>query len=88
MKNENITIPTIEELLRKAKPKKPKETIKNRLGEVLAEKQMTQQELSDLTGLYPSHISEIITGKRKGVTLPTALKISQALNVEITDIFY
>jgi plasmid maintenance system antidote protein VapI len=84
----DLKVPTIEELLKKAKPKKPKETIKNRLGEVLKEKQMTQQELSDITGLYASHISEIITGRRKGVSLPTAIKISKALGVELDEIFY
>ena len=81
-------VPSIEELLKKAKPKKPKEKINNRLGQVLKDKQMTQQELSDLTGLYPSHISEIVSGKRKAVALTTAIKISTALGIDINEIFY
>lgn len=87
-KEKKLKVPSIEELLRKPKPKKPKEAVSNRLGIVLAELEMTQAELSELTDLYPSHISEIISGKRKGVTLPIALKIAKALNKKVEDIFF
>jgi DNA-binding Xre family transcriptional regulator len=87
MKND-IRIPSIEELIKKPKPKKPKDAIKNRIAEILEKKQMTQMELSDLTGLYPSHLSEIINGKRKHISLSIALNIAETLGVELKDIFY
>jgi len=88
MKKVKLKVPSIDELLKKAKPKKPKESVSNRLGVILSQQNMTQAELSELTELYPSHISEIISGKRKGVTLPIALKIAKALKMKVEDIFF
>ena len=68
--------------------KKPKETIyKNRIKEVLVQRNMCIAELSDLTNLNSSHISRIISGQRKCISLPIAFKISNALNLTIEDLF-
>ncbi|MNF48348.1 helix-turn-helix protein [compost metagenome] len=37
---------------------------------------MTQQQLSDLTNISKSQINEYISGKRKSMTLTTAMKIA------------
>lgn len=82
-----IHTPDLDLLIKKAKPKKQKEGNANRIAEILIEKAMTQQELADLTGLYNSHISEIVSGNRKGVSLNVAIKIAKALEMPIEDIF-
>jgi DNA-binding Xre family transcriptional regulator len=79
---------SLDDLIKKPKAKKPKDGISNRIEEVLIEKNMTKQELADLTDLYPSHISEIASGKRKGVTLPIAIKIAKALDMKVEDLFF
>ena len=84
----DIKTVSIDDLIKKPKAKKQKDGISNRIGEVLIEKSMTKQELADLTELYPSHISEIISGKRKGVTLPIALKIANALGMKVEELFF
>ena len=68
--------------------KKPKETIyKNRIKEVLVKRNMCIAELSDLTNLNSSHLSRIVSGQRKCISLPIAFKISNALNLTIEDLF-
>lgn len=68
--------------------KKPKEKLYgNRIRELLQKKDMSVQELSDTTGLRPSHISLIINGQRRCISLPIAFKISLALNETIENIF-
>jgi DNA-binding XRE family transcriptional regulator len=79
---------SLDEAIKKPRPKKQKDGISNNLVQILADANMTQQELADLTDLYPSHISEIVRGVRKGVTLPIAIKIAKALNMQVEDIFF
>lgn len=68
--------------------KKRKETIHgNRIKIILEEIQMNQQELADLTELNPSHLSKIILGKRRCISLPIAFKISNALGKTIEEVF-
>lgn len=68
--------------------KKPKEKMYgNRIKEILLERNITNQELADLSGLRHSHLSRIINGHRKCISLPIAIKISQALKVSVEDVF-
>lgn len=68
--------------------KKPKEKMYgNRINEMLKERQMTIQELSDLSGVRPSHLSRIISGQRRCISLPIAIKVAQALNHSVEQIF-
>lgn len=58
-------------------------SFKNRLKEILLEKNMTQKELSDLTGITPSSISDWLRGKYEAKQdkidiIATALNVSQA----------
>jgi transcriptional regulator with XRE-family HTH domain len=52
--------------------------IKNRLQEVMWLKSITQEELSKLTGIKQSYLSEIVTGQRN-VQITTAQKFAKAL---------
>ena len=66
------------------KKMKPKEKMwGNRIKEILTAKEMSPQELSDITGIIPSHMSRIINGKRMCISLPIAMKIAEALNEPI-----
>lgn len=58
-------------------------SFKNRLKELLIEKNMTQKELSDLTGITPSSISDWLRGKYEAKQdkidiIATSLNVSQA----------
>lgn len=58
-------------------------SFKNRLKELLMEKNMTQKELSDLTGITPSSISDWLRGKYEAKQdkidiIATSLNVSQA----------
>lgn len=75
----------------KSKNKKPKTKEKlhsNRIRMILEEIGMTQQELADicLDG-RTCHLSRIINGQRRCISLPIAIKISRALNRSIEEIF-
>lgn len=59
----------------------------NRIKAILTEKGMSPQELSDIAGVLPSHISRIINGKRRCISLPIAIKISQALEMPVESVF-
>jgi plasmid maintenance system antidote protein VapI len=48
---------------------------------------MSPQELADISGILPSHLSKIINGQRRCISLPVAFKISIALGMSIEDIF-
>lgn len=78
----------LQDALRKPKERKPKEKIKsNKISEILEERDMTQQELADISGLLPQHLSAIINGKRKSISLPTAFKIARALDMQVEEVF-
>jgi DNA-binding XRE family transcriptional regulator len=71
------------------KAKKPKEKLhSNKIRLILAEIGMSQQELADicLDG-RTSHLSKIINGQRRCISLPIAIKISHALKRPIEEIF-
>jgi transcriptional regulator with XRE-family HTH domain len=68
--------------------KKSKETIhSNRIKVILEQIGMTQQELADMTQLNASHLSKIILGKRRCISLPIAFKISNALGKTVEQVF-
>ncbi len=60
----------------------------NRIRMILEEIGMSQQELADiaLEG-YTSHLSRIINGQRRCISLPVAIKIANALNRPVEEIF-
>ena len=59
----------------------------NRIKEFLTKKQMNTQELSDITDISMSHISRIINGQRRCISLPIAIKISRALQEPVEEVF-
>jgi transcriptional regulator with XRE-family HTH domain len=70
------------------KDKKQKDKIYgNRIKQVLLEKNMSHIELSDISGVIPSHLSRIINGQRRCVSLPIAIKIARALETPVEDLF-
>jgi DNA-binding XRE family transcriptional regulator len=71
------------------KVKKPKEKLhSNRIRVILDEIGMTQQELADMTlDGNAAHLSRIINGQRKCISLPIAFKISKALNKAVEEVF-
>jgi DNA-binding XRE family transcriptional regulator len=71
------------------KVKKPKEKLhSNKIRLILAEIGMSQQELADLTlDGNAAHLSRIINGQRRCISLPIAIKISNALNRPVEEVF-
>lgn len=70
------------------KDRKPKEMLNgNRIEELLEIKEMTRGELALLVGTDNSHISRIINNKVKCLSLPTAIKIAQALQEPVENVF-
>lgn len=59
----------------------------NRIKAILKKKDMTPQELSDISGIMPSHISRIINGKRPNISLPIAIRIAEALKTPVEEVF-
>ena len=71
------------------KEKKPKEKMHgNRIRQILKEIGMTQKELADLSldGNH-THLSKIINGQRRCISLPIAIKIAIALNMPVEYVF-
>jgi transcriptional regulator with XRE-family HTH domain len=54
----------------------------NRIREIMIRKRMRQHELSRLTGIAQSHLSEIINDERE-IYLKTAKKIAKALGYSV-----
>lgn len=71
------------------KAKKPKEKLhSNKIRLILAEIGMSQQELADLTlDGNAAHLSRIINGQRRCISLPIAIKISNALKRPVEEVF-
>ena len=59
----------------------------NLIKQILLKKGMTPQELADVSGIIPSHLSRIINGQRRCISLPIAIKIAQALETPVEEIF-
>jgi len=71
------------------KEKKPKEKLhSNKIRMILDEIGMSQQELADLAlDGRTSHLSRIINGQRRCISLPIAIKIANVLNKPVEEIF-
>jgi DNA-binding XRE family transcriptional regulator len=78
-----------EKEVREVKVKKPKEKLhSNKIRSILEETGMTQQELADITlDGNTAHLSRIINGQRRCISLPIAIKISKALNKAVEEVF-
>jgi len=57
----------------------------NRIKEIMAARGITQERLSQVTGINQGTLSKIINGK--GISLKTARKIADALTFPIDHIF-
>jgi len=71
------------------KEKKTKEKIhSNKIRQFLQEIDMSQQELADISlDGNAAHLSRIINGQRRCISLPIAIKISKALNKPVEEVF-
>jgi DNA-binding XRE family transcriptional regulator len=69
--------------------KKDKEKLhSNCIRQILQETDMTQQELADLAlDGNAAHLSRIINGQRRCISLPIAIKISRVLNRPVEEVF-
>jgi DNA-binding XRE family transcriptional regulator len=69
--------------------KKSKEKLhSNTIRQILQETDMSQQELADLAlDGNAAHLSRIINGQRRCISLPIAIKISRALNRPVEEVF-
>lgn len=71
-----------------AKDKKPKAIVEgNNIKTILEEIGMSQQELADIVETNAGHMSAIINGNRKSISLPIAMKISKALKRPVEEVF-
>ena len=59
----------------------------NRIKIILKEQGINQKQLSLLTKLNESHLSKIILGQRRCISLPVAFLIANALNKKIEEVF-
>lgn len=73
----------------KQKTKKPKEKLySNKIRIILEEIQMTQAELADLAlNGNSAHLSRIINGQRRSISLPIAIKIANVLQRPVEEVF-
>lgn len=71
------------------KAKKPKEKLhSNRIRIILEEIEMSQAELADIALDGDSaHLSRIINGQRRCISLPIAIKIANALKRPVEEVF-
>lgn len=53
-----------------------------KLDKVLAERNKTQKELAELTGIRPAAISELFNNQRKSINKEHLEKIADALSIE------
>lgn len=75
------------ETKKKTKRKPKTKLYGNRIKEILTKKEMSPAELADLTETTASHISRIINGQRRCISLPMAIKIAVALGVPVEEVF-
>lgn len=61
--------------------------LKNRLRVLLAEKNMTQSKLSEITGIRPGTITNIVNDNIKQIPVDAACKICDVLDCNIGDIW-
>ena len=61
--------------------------LKSRLKVVMAEKEITNRELARITGLHENYISDL-RNRRKEPGIYNALRVANALNVSVEDIWH
>lgn len=59
----------------------------NNLKQIRNEKNITQQELSEKSGIARSIISELENGRSESITTKTMVALAKALGVPVKDIF-
>ena len=71
------------------KDKKPKSKMYgNNIREILTDIGMSQQELADIAlDGNAAHLSRIINGQRRCISLPIAIKIATALDKKVEEVF-
>lgn len=62
--------------------------LKSRLKVLLAEHDMTQSRLSEITGIRPGTITNIVNNTIKQIPVEAVCKICETLNCDIGDIFH
>jgi len=60
----------------------------NKVAEIMQKKGIIAQELADIIQTNPGHVSRIMRNERPCVSLPIALKISQALSTPVEQLFF
>jgi DNA-binding Xre family transcriptional regulator len=61
--------------------------IRSKVEEMMMKNNVGFNELQRRTKMSPSHLSSIVTGKNKRLSMYTADKISKALKCKITDLY-
>jgi DNA-binding XRE family transcriptional regulator len=76
-------------IMKEVKERKPKEKLhSNRIRIILEELEMSQAELADIALDGDSaHLSRIINGQRRSISLPIAIKIATALQRPVEEVF-
>lgn len=59
----------------------------NNIKQILEEIGMSQQELADIVDTNAAHLSKIISGQRRSVSLPVAMDIAAALGKPVEEVF-
>lgn len=59
----------------------------NKVKEYRIKKEITQEQLSQISGVGRTVIAQLESGKRKNITSDTMLKISKALDEPVENIF-
>lgn len=62
--------------------------LKSRLKVLLAENDMTQSKLSEITNIRPGTITNIVNNTIKQIPVEAVCKICKVLNCDIGDIFH
>lgn len=63
-------------------------TIREKILELMQEKQISYGELSKMTGLTKATLYNYATGKTKKLAINNLDKIAKALNIDVMDLFY
>ncbi len=64
-----------------------KQAVANRIIKILKDKDMTQYELSQISGVPESTISTILKSSTKSLRLNTLFDLLGSLNIELSDFF-
>ncbi len=81
------TVPAQEPVKKKKARKKRISIIKNKVGEKMAEKHISMQELADRIPTNAPHVWRIMRGERPCLSLPLALRIGQILETPVEELF-